>query len=213
MNIKSCFLASTILFLSTLPCFSMRTQTLVDAAKNDAMELVQELIQQGAIIDEKDDRGRTSLHYAVINGNLAMVSLLLDKGADHTIVDNDNRCLLDNAVFFRRNQIVLLLLKKIDVNSKGYFGYTPLHTAALQGNKDMIEMLLKNGADPNMVNVHNETPLALAKRNNILASVELLIGLTKEDKQEQPPSEEELAIMALGLILQTMSLEMRNKMI
>ena len=36
-----------------------------------------------------------------------------------------------------------------DVNAKDKHGYTPLHNAALEGHKEVAELLIQNGADVN----------------------------------------------------------------
>ncbi|XP_066503600.1 oxysterol-binding protein-related protein 1 isoform X2 [Hoplias malabaricus] len=52
---------------------------------------------------------------------------------------------------------------KIDINCKGTrksnFGWTPLHLASYFGHKDVVEELLKAGADANLTNNVGDTPL------------------------------------------------------
>uniref|UniRef100_A0A4W4G5V9 Oxysterol-binding protein n=1 Tax=Electrophorus electricus TaxID=8005 RepID=A0A4W4G5V9_ELEEL len=52
---------------------------------------------------------------------------------------------------------------KIDINCKGMnrsnFGWTPLHLACYFGHKDVVEELLKAGADANLTNNVGDTPL------------------------------------------------------
>ncbi|XP_056614530.1 ankyrin repeat domain-containing protein 1-like isoform X2 [Triplophysa dalaica] len=54
-----------------------------------------------------------------------------------------------------------VLLEHVDVNSEDYMGYTPLHTACLLGNGEMVMFLLDNGA----VNRSKHCPLHLAIKN------------------------------------------------
>ena len=42
------------------------------------------------------------------------------------------------------------------------WGQTPLHSAAWNGHRDVIEALLEGGADPDARNNRRETPLYLA---------------------------------------------------
>lgn len=46
-------------------------------------------------IDSQNDKGRTALHCASKCGNADALILLLEAGADDTIVDNDNKTALD----------------------------------------------------------------------------------------------------------------------
>ena len=54
----------------------------------------------------------------------------------------------------------------VDVNSKGYRGFTPLHYAARNGRKEIVELLIAKGADVNVKIVSGpsigNTPLDLA---------------------------------------------------
>ncbi len=43
-------------------------------------------------------------------------------------------------------------------------GYTPLAYAAMKGNPAMIELLLRNGANPGQVSKEGDTPVELALR-------------------------------------------------
>jgi len=59
-----------------------------------------------------------------------------------------------------------MLLEKIDaataVNSKDFkLGQTPLHIAAYYGQKDIVEALLKAGADLKLTDKNGKTPLEL----------------------------------------------------
>ncbi len=42
----------------------------------------------------------------------------------------------------------MILGKGVDVNSVGFNGNTALHFAVYKGHKDVVELLLKKGADP-----------------------------------------------------------------
>jgi uncharacterized protein len=44
-------------------------------------------------------------------------------------------------------------------------GYTPLAYAAAKGNLEMVDLLLRNGADPTQVTKEGDTPVELALRS------------------------------------------------
>ena len=65
-----------------------------------------------------------------------------------------------------------------DVNAKGKHGRTPLHYAALNGQKEIVELLIANGANMNAkIEVgkwKDQTSLSLAIQNNQTETANLL---------------------------------------
>ena len=55
----------------------------------------------------------------------------------------------------------LLLDRGADINSKDDANQTPLHMAALSGQKLAMQLLLDRGADTNIRDLHNQTPFDL----------------------------------------------------
>jgi ankyrin repeat protein len=53
---------------------------------------------------------------------------------------------------------------RFDPNLHHDNGYTPLAYAAMKGNPKMVEVLLRNGADPAQTTREGETPVELALR-------------------------------------------------
>ena len=49
-----------------------------------------------------------------------------------------------------------------DINTKDEMGYTPLATAAIEGNKEKVELLLQRGANVNLKSKGGYTPLICA---------------------------------------------------
>ena len=56
----------------------------------------------------------------------------------------------------------MLVQRGADVNAVGPFNWTPLHTAAYHGRNEIIEFLIKNGANPNTLDDFGQTPLSIA---------------------------------------------------
>jgi len=59
-----------------------KSQQLLDACSNGDNTIVTRLLQEGIDINTRDDKGKTSLHYAASTGNLELVQILLRAGAD-----------------------------------------------------------------------------------------------------------------------------------
>ena len=50
------------------------------------------------------------------------------------------------------------------MNAKNDYGSTPLHRPAFSGHKEIVELLIANGADLNAKDVNGHTPLDEAAR-------------------------------------------------
>lgn len=59
-----------------------------------------------------------------------------------------------------------VLAMNFDPNLRHDNGYTPLAYAAMRGSLPMIELLLRNGADPNQTTIEGDSPVELALRFN-----------------------------------------------
>ena len=61
------------------------------------------------------------------------------------------------------------------INQKDAFGRAPLHWAAMRGDYEVVEMLLRSGADPSISSVHNGQALHHAVQRGDLRSIDLLL--------------------------------------
>ena len=119
-------------------------------------------------------------------GQIDNVRLLLEKGADKTVCDEDGGIPLHMAARNGHLEAVeLLLVDDIDAVEKG--GVTPLMTAVISkslckektsnGHAKVVGFLLEKGADPNgeIEGYKGEPPLHVASRNGDVEMVKLLI--------------------------------------
>ena len=123
------------------------------------------------ILNNKTKDGDTLLHNMVFFGCSELVNLLLKYGAKINIEDIDNQIPLHRTIFLSKVKIFNLLIKyaenlKKELNYQDKDGNTPLHLAILIKNYMIIKNLLKNGADPCILNNANIIPLDLAKNKN-----------------------------------------------
>jgi ankyrin repeat protein len=99
--------------------FSGCVSPLESAAGRNDIKAVNELLDQGATVNEKDRlNGRTALKAASSQGNVAMVKLLLDRGADVNLASgNMGWTALSNAAWFGNTEVALLLIERgADIN-------------------------------------------------------------------------------------------------
>lgn len=92
------------------------------------------------------------LHEAVLNGDLDILSLLIDHGAQTNIQDNSGSTPLHWAAKLGHESVVSLLLRQqsaptmLDANAEGL---TPLRLAIRNGHGRIVKMLLDAGVDAN----------------------------------------------------------------
>jgi len=135
-------------------------------------------------IDKRDSYGRTPISYAAQNGHMAVVRLLLEKGAD---IDSKAKgkivagmTPLSYAAQNGHTAVVRLLLEKgadIDSKAKGKIvaGMTPLSFAAKNEHMAVVRLLLERGADVNSKDISDTTALLHATIGDNVAIVKLLL--------------------------------------
>lgn len=125
------------------------------AAHKGRIEVVKALLENGASLSVRDDRGRTPLHIAACYGHETTVSLLLKSGASIDPEDGFGRTPLYLAAENNEDvSMVLLLLKHgANIDHVGMRDDTsPLQLAVAQGLYSTTKLLLKMGADVNYRN-------------------------------------------------------------
>ena len=146
-------------------------------------EIVSLLISRGADVNFKGKDGRTPLMWAAGN-SLQTAQLLIDSGADVKAKGDDGMNAFIQATFgilsgkVTTEVLGLLKSKGANVNSslagKSASGWSALLFATVNGDKDLVEYLILNGANVNHTSDEGQTALALAKQEKYEAIVRLL---------------------------------------
>ncbi|KAK7913798.1 hypothetical protein PG985_011501 [Apiospora marii] len=137
---------------------------------------VQSLIDVGADLDARNSRGETALMMAIDMKRLDIVHQLLNLGADVTIHSSNGNTALTYAIRHSLLGPVTRILER-DQDVRGTFAMrASLQVAALSGAHDMIEILLKNGADLEYPDANGLTPLLVAASNGHLDVVKSLLS-------------------------------------
>ncbi len=84
---------------------------------------------------------------------------LVEQGADIEAQDAYGRTPLHNRAVIALGEIRTLLELGADVHAKDKGGDTPLHTAAKFANVEAVRLLLEHGAQADVLNASNQTPL------------------------------------------------------
>lgn len=99
--------------------------------------------------------------------------------ADANIINRINKegyAPLTLACYYNNNEVAKYLIEHSeDIDSKSGYG-TPLMAATVKKNKELIELLLKKGADPNKTDENGSTALHYAVIFNFEEIVELLVN-------------------------------------
>lgn len=142
---------------------------IVRAVRKNNINQVKELIQQGYDINKPDVNGDTALILAAYEGKTDVLKLLLEAGADVTVLDPGMKATaLHAAAYAGRTESAKLLIEyKIDIDKQGpYNGYTALHDAIWQNNIETAKVIINAGANLNIQSNNGLTPLEMAKNLN-----------------------------------------------
>jgi ankyrin repeat protein len=156
------------------------------ATRKENLSVIKKLLKRGADVNRAPPNGWTSLKSAAQQGNFEIVKVLLDAGADPNIADDTNYTPLMNAVSGEHEDIVKILLKfNADPNVQSGEnpedddwepGRSALMDAAVSGNVVIGRDLLKNGANPNLLNSKGRTALHSAVISGNADMVALLLN-------------------------------------
>lgn len=103
------------------------------------------LLENGALVNARDSQARRPLHYAVDGNHLMVANTLLDYEAGINFTDKYFRGPLH---FVKSRQMAELLLANraiVDARTKNHS--TPLHEASARGLHEVVQVLLKSGAN------------------------------------------------------------------
>ena len=117
---------------------SNKSPPLIVATQNDNPEIVQNLLEYGYDVNEKDtvrgywssEQNWTAIFEAAKKPDSKVLEILIKYGAN--------------------------------VTQRDMTGFTPLHIAAKENNTKNVEILIQNGAETNVTNIPNFTPLLYA---------------------------------------------------
>ncbi|KAK5637085.1 hypothetical protein RRF57_012797 [Xylaria bambusicola] len=148
------------------------------------------LEEDAADLDSTDSiYGRTPLLWAARDGHLDIVQILLDRGANIDMDDNEGYSPLSWAAENGHVEVTKLLLDKgADMESVAHNGTTALSLAAAYGNAEVVKLLIERGTNLEyMGTASRRTPLSWAAANGDGNIVKMLLdkGANTESRDAQ----------------------------
>lgn len=123
-----------------------------------------------SFIDDVDIAGRAMLYVAAMLGDAAKVEHMLEVGANPNIANTQGRTAMHAAVRAGSLSSLTILLKRryrANINMQDAFGCTPLMNAVSRPNgRDVVHVLLQNGADVNIPNSKGWRPAHVLAAHN-----------------------------------------------
>eukprot|EP01084_Bolivina_argentea_P209789 357264_1 len=132
-----------------------------NSAASGNPNLVQSALKKGGKPNWLDDEGASALHKAAECGSVEIINYLVQAGAvlDEQLLACKNAPLHITARkgHLKATERLLDLNAKIDIVNA--YGNTPLFNALMGGSLELVELLLKRGANPAHINHHLSTSL------------------------------------------------------
>ena len=147
------------------------------AAHDGNIDLVRQAIASGTEVDAADPvQGYTALLMAAYNGHADVVKLLIDNNAKVDARDREGKTPLIHASSGPFAKAAGLLIDGgADVDAaESTEGFTSLMTAAALGQTEVVQLLLRRGADKNLSDADGDTALSHAKNAGHQEIVKLL---------------------------------------
>ncbi|KAL2820258.1 ankyrin repeat-containing domain protein [Aspergillus cavernicola] len=114
----------------------------------DALVFLMGHVYQSPMMQDPKKTGFTPLHSAVRLGNIKMVKVLLQNGADYSVATEDGNTPLHISALHGHTEIFKLLLDAgADAKSTNSHGSTALHYGAFGRHVEICQLLLGVGAD------------------------------------------------------------------
>ncbi|XP_067676346.1 serine/threonine-protein phosphatase 6 regulatory ankyrin repeat subunit A-like [Haliotis asinina] len=136
------------------------------------------LSQEKANIDRKDGIGRTPAMWAAAMGHMHVVELLVNKGAKLSLVDSLGLNILHAACLFGDVEVVKYVISRdcVDINGRVRCGRTPVMLAAVNGHKEIMELLVAKGANVTLTDKNGNTILHRACRGGDIEVVKYIVS-------------------------------------
>ncbi|XP_048258101.1 ankyrin repeat domain-containing protein 1-like isoform X2 [Haliotis rufescens] len=156
---------------------------LMDASRRGNLEEMKRLLTLNVDVNCRDSDSRTPVMWAAGFGHGEVVELLVRKGADVSLVDEDGSSILHFACYAGDMEMVkfVLSLNVLDIESRGALSRTPVMYAARWGHRDVLELLVSIGADVSLVDDDGDNILHLVGWGGDMETAKFVLSLNVVD--------------------------------
>ena len=139
---------------------------LFDCARKGKLLIAKKLLGKFAKVDLLNNRNETVLHLACHKGNLDMVKLFIEAGANPLSKTTEDRLPIHYAIMAGHVDLInyLMEVSKLSWFYQDEASNSFLHYAAKTTSLSMVDLFLNQNLDPNQLNDQFETPLFNAVR-------------------------------------------------
>ena len=143
---------------------SVRPQEIKEAITGKDYKRVEMLVKNNpSLINVKDDRNCTPLHYVSETGDTTIARLLISNGAEIDAREINSNTPLHFASMNGNTDVAeMLLAHGADINAKNKDRFSPLHLACWYKQKSIIRLLIEKGAEIDSKEYRGATPLMMA---------------------------------------------------
>jgi len=156
-----------------------KSEDLMTASANGDVGRVQQLLRNGAQVNQHTSNGKTAIHYAAQSKNVLVVQALIQAGADVNAKSEGNvtPLMLSVDMAFGQPDISLALINAgADVNAADENGDTALIIAATESSVEVFQTLLDKGANVNARGQGGMTALHYVAMNAFSDRARLLLA-------------------------------------
>ena len=163
--------------------YSTSIRALNEAIMSGNLELTRRIIEVIGDVNRRT-RGRLPMLIATSHGNIDMLQLLISYGGDVNIRDDHSHlstCLHVAVCLGNIDNARLLLSYGADLNATNFTDATPLMTAVVMRQPEMVKFLLTYGADQQLVDKEGKTALDIANsaRDWVVTDKEKVVKIIK----------------------------------
>jgi ankyrin repeat protein len=153
----------------------------IHALQEGDITALKDLLDAGISPNTMTKKGKSALLIAAESGQIEVMNVLLNAGADIDIVHEDNKTTLMQLVTKKttpHNRAVIEYLVSHGANiniQDSKWGYTALHWSIVSGQIENLQILLQDGADANILSFNKLPPLLEATQRDQVSAIRILV--------------------------------------